>query len=723
MESINRCHRERSTRHPERSEGSLSMPRRCFAALSMTNCSYAIATCAVATLLSLGFAHAEESLDQLEQKAFRAASERVAPSVVRIETFGGLEKVGQLMVGTGPTSGLILEKDGYIVSSAFNFVHKPSSILVHLADGTRKAAKLIATDHNRKIALLKIDADKPLPTPELAPQAEIKVGQWAIGVGRAFDVERPNMSVGLISATNRIWGKAIQTDAAVSPNNYGGPLVDIRGRVLGILVPLSPQGTSDLAGIDWYDSGIGFAVPAEFIQELLPKLKEGKDLEPGLLGISMDARTLHTAEAVITSTRPLSPAHKAGIKGGDKILQVDDRPVGRAADVKEEISRRYAGDKMRVVVLRDSKRIEAELELVAKLESFELPFLGMLPMRPTGEDGRKKSGIEARWVYPDSPAAKAAIQPGDRLTKFRGEKIENLRQLRAKMAENLPGEKVEFEVRRGEQSKKIEVILTTLPEAVPAEGIPPAHAAVKLKASKPEKADTEAKTSAKIEKKARAKGKTGPAKKEQSVGAKDLQKGTFKLEGDGEVWTYVPEAYNEAVAHGLVIWLHGSEGVQDKELTAKWKPLCDRYDLILVAPKADGPYWRPRNVDRLRPILVRLARSYSIDPHRVVVAGRESGGSLACLTAFSMPSVIRGVVTVDGPLAGHMPEEEPPVGLPLFIARSEKSRSAAAIKDTISRLKEMKCPVTIKELGPQPRELSPDELSELARWIDALDRI
>ena len=74
---------------------------------------------------------------------------------------------------------------------------------------------------------------------------------------------KPNISVGIVSAVNRIWGKAIQTDAKISPTNYGGPLVDIAGRVLGVLVPLSPMATDELAGVEWYDSGIGFAVPLD----------------------------------------------------------------------------------------------------------------------------------------------------------------------------------------------------------------------------------------------------------------------------------------------------------------------------------------------------------------------------------------------------------------------------------------------------------------------------
>ena len=97
--------------------------------------------------------------------------------------------------------------------------------------------------------------------PELVPVDEIRVGQWAIAVGRSFRADRPNISVGIVSALGRMFGKVIQTDADVSTANYGGPLVDIRGRVYGVVVPMAPQATSEVAGAEWYDSGIGFAVP------------------------------------------------------------------------------------------------------------------------------------------------------------------------------------------------------------------------------------------------------------------------------------------------------------------------------------------------------------------------------------------------------------------------------------------------------------------------------
>ena len=107
-----------------------------------------------------------------------------------------------------------------------------------------KIAQRIASDKSRLLTLLKIEATG-LPVPRHVPKNEIAEGQWSIALGRTLDAKRaqvPSVSVGIISATGRIWGKALQTDAKISPINYGGPMIDIEGRVQGILVPASPQG-------------------------------------------------------------------------------------------------------------------------------------------------------------------------------------------------------------------------------------------------------------------------------------------------------------------------------------------------------------------------------------------------------------------------------------------------------------------------------------------------
>src|SRR5262249_15456510 len=134
-----------------------------------------------------------------------------------------------------------------------------------------------------------------LPIPEATPKKEMEIGLTAIAVGRTLTPETetmPSVSVGIISALNRIWGKALQTDAKVSPTNYGGPLSDGQGRVLGVLGPASPRAEGETAGFEWYDSGIGFAVPLEDLNAVLPRMKKGTEKEPvvlrrGYLGVLM----------------------------------------------------------------------------------------------------------------------------------------------------------------------------------------------------------------------------------------------------------------------------------------------------------------------------------------------------------------------------------------------------------------------------------------------------
>ena len=144
-----------------------------------------------------------EDLQQREEEAIRAALMEIAPAVVQIQTFGGLDRVGQTAVADGPTTGLIVSADGYILSSAFNFINQPTQILITLPDGSRVSAELVARDHARMLVLLHVESDESLPIAKAAPSDSMAVGQWAIAVGRTFSVDAPNVSVGIVSALHR----------------------------------------------------------------------------------------------------------------------------------------------------------------------------------------------------------------------------------------------------------------------------------------------------------------------------------------------------------------------------------------------------------------------------------------------------------------------------------------------------------------------------------------
>jgi serine protease Do len=304
---------------------------------------------------------------RLAPKAFRAAAVRVRPSLVTIESFGGVAPSGagrgMMRPGEGPTTGVIFSPDGYIITSTFNFARRPPVITVALEDGSRHVARLCGRDNTRKVCLLKIDVPEPLPAAEIAPQSELRVGQWAIAVGMGFGGDDPAVSAGIISALGRIAGRAVQTDAKTSPANYGGPLVDVQGRVIGICVPLHPQSKEVTSGVQWYDSGIGFAVPLDGLETVLSAMKDGKTLEPAFLGVQVKSNEGDESKVVVAKVQPDSPAAEAKVQEGDRIVDVDGDPVRDARHLKLLIARHVAGDTVRLTLARDEKELAIEVKL------------------------------------------------------------------------------------------------------------------------------------------------------------------------------------------------------------------------------------------------------------------------------------------------------------------------------------------------------------------------
>ncbi len=299
------------------------------------------------------------------EKVFAAAVARVSPSLVSVQitwkpgkgiippmpATPGSQAMPAFQRGAGPVPGVIISSDGLIATSDFSVNADVASARVRLADGRSFDAKLLGQDVSRGIQILQVDA-KGLPVPAFADNAEVQVGRWALVCG-VNESGAATLSVGIVSATERMAGRAIQIDARTNPSNYGGALVDVQGRLLGIVTPMS---SSARAGLTLYDSGIGFAVPIGDLMKQMPKLKAGETVHSAFLGIMFDSRKMNGG-ALIQSVLPGTGAQKAGMKAGDTITEFQGTPIDTSFKLLHAIGRCCVGDVVTFKVTRDGKPI------------------------------------------------------------------------------------------------------------------------------------------------------------------------------------------------------------------------------------------------------------------------------------------------------------------------------------------------------------------------------
>ncbi len=332
------------------------------------------------------------------QQTFHDVSDAIRPYLVRIDTVGGSQPRAlrtpagdentpdpprrsqspfqdttgsNFVLADGPATGIAYSLDGYIITSSFNFVREPVLISVTLPDGRRLAADLVARDQVRKIAILKVEATD-LTLPSWLDVTDVRVGQWAIALGLGFGGETPSVTVGVVSALDRMQTGAIQTDAKLSPANYGGPLCDIHGHIIGICVPMA-QRPGELAGIEMYDSGVGFALPKHRVDEIVAVLKTGRSFYRGWLGIVIDP-TIRDAVAIRNVAIP-SPVHEAGIKPGDRILQANGKPLRHFGDLVRVLYMLPAGEEIVLQVESGGSEFHTVVTLARNTELGPLPDL------------------------------------------------------------------------------------------------------------------------------------------------------------------------------------------------------------------------------------------------------------------------------------------------------------------------------------------------------------
>jgi len=275
-------------------------------------------------------------------------------------------------------SGVIISPDGYIVTNN-HVVEKADKITVNTNDHRTFQAKVIGTDPNTDLALIKISADN-LPIVKLGNSDEAKVGEWVLAVGNPFNLTS-TVTAGIISAkgrnigiigsednqgqnpfdrtsnepkTNKSIESFIQTDAAINPGNSGGALVNTRGELIGINSAIASQTGS-------YE-GYGFAIPINLAKKVLNDIEKFGAVKRGYVGVSFTELNPDVAEQLKTSVtnglyvRDIVPgggAQEAGIKTGDVIVKVESTPVYESSDLQERVGELQPGDKIHLTVLRD----------------------------------------------------------------------------------------------------------------------------------------------------------------------------------------------------------------------------------------------------------------------------------------------------------------------------------------------------------------------------------
>jgi serine protease Do len=336
----------------------------------------------------------------------------------------------------GLGSGFIISSDG-IVLTCNHVVQDAQEVKVILPDESEFEAEVVGTDPKTDVAVLRVKADRPLPSLRLGDSDAMRVGEWVLAMGNPFSEGlRGSVTAGIVSAKGRSrmgltdYEDFLQTDAAINPGNSGGPLVNLKGEVVGI--------NSAIAGRSGGSQGVGFAIPINLAKRVEESILSDGRVVRGWLGIYLGELTPELRDAfkiggdsgvLVQQVMPDSPAEKAGFKDGDVILELNGRPVQDMRDLRFRIAEMRPGTEVALTFLRDGERrsatavleeLPSENEPVAQGESQStLDKLGFAvsdlnaEWRGELQLNEDAAGVVVTDVQRASPAADEGLQPGD----------------------------------------------------------------------------------------------------------------------------------------------------------------------------------------------------------------------------------------------------------------------------------------------------------------------
>ncbi len=272
--------------------------------------------------------------------------------------------------GTASGTGFVLDANGTIVTNA-HVVSTARQAQIRFDDGDRPvSARVVGTDPSSDLAVLKVDpADTGRLTPlPLADSDDVRVGDAAIAIGFPLGLDKTATS-GIVSGTGRqieapngfSIDEVIQTDAPINPGNSGGPLIDAKGRVVGVNSQIATAGGGN------GNVGIGFAVPSNTVREIVPRLQSGQSIERPYLGLSTSASGNGRGVVVAEATAG-GPAQRAGLRIGDVVVRVDGEAIAEPDDVAKAIADNQPGDRVSVEVRRGGAAETLIVELANRPE-------------------------------------------------------------------------------------------------------------------------------------------------------------------------------------------------------------------------------------------------------------------------------------------------------------------------------------------------------------------
>jgi S1-C subfamily serine protease len=289
---------------------------------------------------------------------------RVSPGVVFVSSSGAGNSLGG-GGGAATGSGFVFDDQGHIVTND-HVVEDFNTFSVRIgSDETPIPAKLAGKDPSSDLAVLKIDPGavkgglKPL---ELGDSDALQPGDQAIAIGSPFGLEG-TVTEGIVSALGRTIqapngfpiANAVQTDAAINPGNSGGPLLDGNGRVIGVNSQIKTDNGGD-------NSGVGFAVPVSTIKDVVPQIQNGGKVVRAYLGVSNSDSPDHSG-AVVQDVVQNGPAEKGGLQLGDKITEINDKPILSSDDVSAAVNNLKPGQQAKLTVVRGGDRRTLNVEL------------------------------------------------------------------------------------------------------------------------------------------------------------------------------------------------------------------------------------------------------------------------------------------------------------------------------------------------------------------------